>query len=70
MHFSMRFLQSQEQGFLGTVAQWVVYWTSALNRCTETGNGRVGHGHRERKYRHYTVRDLDGGVDDEKGQRE
>lgn len=27
-------VELQEQGFLGTVTHQVVYWTSALNRCT------------------------------------
>lgn len=33
--------ESQEQGFLGRLAQRVVYWTSSFNRCSEAGHGRM-----------------------------
>lgn len=59
--------ESQNKAFwLQSHNGWFIGLSLALSRCTETGNGRVGDGHRERKYRHYTVRDLDGGVYDEK----
>lgn len=38
---------SQEQGFQGTVTQRLLYWTSTLDRCTDTGDGRVEVGQRE-----------------------
>lgn len=38
---------SQEQGFLVTVTQRLLYWISTFNRCTETGDCRVREGQRE-----------------------
>lgn len=53
-------VESQQQGFLGTVTYKVVYWTSALNRCREAGDGRIEDGQKETgEYRTYSVRGED-----------